>query len=224
MRMDRKVKKLFVLAILAILVVVGLFACVKNIKIDEFKPTSIMFVVDASASNQSKLEGQKSFIKQVCKRLDPEDKVKIIKVSQDAYLIYEGSPQNSKNITDSMNEFTKYDANDWGTAYGAGIKKALDYAATMNKEGYNTSIVVIGDLENEGAIEKQINWNTLPGDIRTFQKTVPDFVMFFAYAHPQKLDLVKTKLSPVLGESKLIISTEQSIDKSINTYMTAINR
>ena len=49
-------------------------------------------------------------------------------------------------------------------------------------------------------------------------------VMFFAFAHPQKLDLVKSKLAPVLGESKLIISTEQNIDKSINKFLTEIGR
>lgn len=222
--MNRRTKKLCILAILFILMVTILVSCSKSIKIDDFHPASVIFVMDSSASNQEKLDEQKKLVKQICNRLDPEDKIKIVRVSEEAYLIFEGSPHNSKNITDSMNEFTKYDSKDWGTAYGDGIKKALEYSASMNKEGFKPSIVVIGDLENEGAVEKQLNWNTLPNDIKKFKNNAPDFVMFFAFAHPQKLDLVKSKLAPVLGESKLVISTEQNIDKSINKFLTEIER
>ena len=222
--MDKRSKKLGILAVLFVLIVGVLIGCCKNIKIDEFNPASVIFVMDSSASNQGKLDEQKKLVKQICNRLDPEDKIKIIRVSEEAYLIFEGSPHNSKNITDSMNEFTQYDSKDWGTAYGDGIKKALEYSTSMNNEGFKPSIVVIGDLENEGAIEKQLNWNTLPNDIRKFKNNAPDFVMFFAFAHPQKLDLVKSKLAPVLGENKLVISTEQNIDKSINKFLTEIER
>ena len=222
--MNKRTQKLGILAILAILIIGILIGCCKNIKIDEFHPAAVTFVVDASASNQTNLDEQKKFVKQLCTRLDPEDKVKIIRVSEDAYLIFEGSPHSTKNISDSMNAFTQYDSKEWGTAYGLGIKRALELSYSMNKEGYIPAIVVIGDLENEGAAEKQINWNTLPNDIKKIKAAVPEFAMFFAYAHPQKLDIVKSKLSPVLGESKLIISTEQNIDKAMNTFLSAISR
>lgn len=222
--MNKRTQKLGILAILAILIIGILIGCCKNIKIDEFHPAAVTFVVDASASNQTNLDEQKKFVKQLCTRLDPEDKVKIIRVSEDAYLIFEGSPHSTKNISDSMNAFTQYDSKEWGTAYGLGIKRALELSYSMNKEGYIPAIVVIGDLENEGAAEKQINWNTLPNDIKKIKATVPEFAMFFAFAHPQKLDVVKSKLSPVLGESKLIISTEQNIDKAMNTFLSAISR
>ena len=223
-KMNKRAKKIFILAAILIAAVAILVFCFKNIKIDEFHPAAVIFVVDSSASNQANLEEQKKLVKQICTRLDPEDKIKIVRVSQDAYLIFEGSPHSSKNITDSMNEFTQYDEKEWGTAYGVGIKKALNYSATMNNDGYKPSVVVIGDLENEGAAEKQVNWSTLPQDIKKLQNSAPDFAMFFAFAHPQKLDFVKSKLSPVLGETKLIISTEQNIDKSVNTFLNAIER
>lgn len=35
----------------------------------------------------------------------------------------------------------------------------------MSKEGYIPAVVVIGDLENEGAEEKQIDWNELPKEV-----------------------------------------------------------
>ena len=104
------------------------------------------------------------------------------------------------------------------------LKKAFDFAKSMNKEGYTPAVVVVGDLENEGAVEKQVNWNTLPNDVKNIQNEAPKFAMFFAFAHPQKLDVVKTKLSPVLGENKLTISTEQNIDKSINKFLAEIER
>lgn len=35
----------------------------------------------------------------------------------------------------------------------------------MKKDGYVPAVVVIGDLENEGASSKQINWNTFPDEV-----------------------------------------------------------
>lgn len=222
--MNKRTTKLIIIFAVLVAVLIGLIFALKNVKLDEFHPASVIFVVDASASNQAKLEEQKKFVKQICNRLDPEDKIKIIRVSQDAYLIFEGSPHNSKNISDSMNEFTKYNSNEWGTAYGSGINKAIEYSETMYKNGYRPSIVVVGDLENEGDVSKQINWNTLSAKVRKLQNTVPEFSMFFAFAHPQKLDVVKSKLSPVLGETNLVISTEQTVDKSINQFLNVIER
>ena len=66
----------------------------KNLKVDDFKPAAVIFVVDSSASNQKGLEAQKKSLRQICNILDPEDLIKILKVSEDAYLIYEGAPFN----------------------------------------------------------------------------------------------------------------------------------
>ena len=222
--MNKRTKKLGIILLLFMAIVWGAVSCCKTIKIDDFNPASVIFVIDSSASNQDKLEGQKKFVKQICNRLDPEDKIKILRVSEEAYLIFEGSPHSSKYITDSMNEFTQYDSKEWGTAYGLGLKKAFEYAKSMNKEGYVPSIVVVGDLENEGKLENQVNWNTLPNDVKNVQNIAPKFTIMFAFAHPKKLDLVKTKLAPILGETRLVISTEQNLDKSINKFLSAIER
>lgn len=222
--MDRRALKLGIVLVGVFVILLGLVFLSKNVKVDAFTPTSVIFVVDSSASNQGKLEEQKAFVKQLCSRLDPEDTVKIIRVSQDAYLIYEGSAQHTASITKSMNEFTQYDKKEWGTAYGEGVEKAFGYAKAMKKEGYNAAVVVVGDLENEGAVEKQLNWNNLAQQVKNVLAEVPDFAMMFVYAHPQKLDMVKSKLAPVLGETKLIISTEQAVDKSLNKFLNAISR
>ena len=220
-------KRLITLGIIILVTcIVGklIWAGLKNLKVDDFKPAAVIFVVDSSASNQAKLPIQKKFLKQICAQLDPEDQVKIIKVSQEAYLIYEGTPQNSSGITKSMEAFTQYAPEEMGTAYGDGIKKALSYSLIMKKEGYVPSVVVIGELENEGATEKQISWNTLPENIQNVLKYAPDLSMMFLFAHPQKLDMVKEKLGPVLGEKKLVLAPEQNVDKALRKLITAIGR
>ena len=201
-----------------------LYAGLKNIEIDDFKPAAVMFVVDSSASNQEELTEQKKYLRQLCSLLDPEDKIKILKVSEDSYLIYEGTPHNNSGIQKAMEAFTQYDPDDYGTAYGEAIKKAFSHCLTMKKEGYTPAVVVIGDLENEGSVEKQINWETLPQNVSAVKKYVPDIAMMFVYAHPEKLDMVKEKLTPVLGEKKLIVSPAQNADRASREFLKAIGR
>lgn len=220
-------KRLIIIGVLILAVsVIGklIYAGLKNLKVDDFKPAAVIFVVDSSASNQKMLPEQKKFLKQICSSLDPEDQIKIIKVSQDAYLIYEGTPINGSGISKAMEAFTKYDPEELGTAYGDGVKKAFSHVLTMKKDGYIPSVVVIGDLENEGKTEKQINWDTLPQNVKNVQKYAPELSMMFLYAHPQKLDFVKEKLTPILGEDKLIVSPQQNVDKALRRFIHAIGR
>ena len=220
-------KRLIILGFLILAVaIVGklLFCGLKNIKIDDFHPASVIFVIDSSASNQSKLDDEIKYLKNMCSILDPEDTIKILRVSEKSYLIYEGAPTETSAINDTLKEFTKYNQQDYGTAYGEAIKKAFDHALTMKKEGYVPSIVVIGDLENEGDVTKQINWDTLPENVAKIKEYIPEISMMFVYAHPEKLDLVKTKLTPVLGEKKLVIVNEQTTNKSQRKLLEAIGR
>ena len=201
-----------------------LFTGLKNIKVDDFHKAAIVFVIDSSASNQKMLPEEIKYTKSLCSILDPEDEIKILRVSQDSYLIYEGSPSNTKGITKALDAFTQYSAKDYGTAYGEALKKAFDHCLTMKKEGYIPAVVVIGDLENEGAVEKQINWEILPENLKKVQGYVPELSMMFVYAHPEKLDMVKSKLNPVLGEKKLIIANETNVDKANRRFLEAIGR
>ena len=220
-------KRLIILGILILFIsVIGklLYSGLKNIKVDEFHKAAIIFAVDSSASNQKNLPEQIKYIKSLCSILDPEDEIKILKVSESSYLIYEGSPSNSKGITKAVEAFTQYNSKDYGTAYGEALKKAFDHALTMKKEGYVPAVVVVGDLENEGALDKQINWDTLPQNVKKVQEYVPEISMMFVYAHPEKLDMVKTKLNPVLGEKKLIVANETGLDKVNRRFLEAIGR
>ena len=220
-------KRLIIVGILILGIAIAgklLFLAAKNIKVDDFHKAAIIFVIDSSASNQKMLPDEIKYTKSLCSILDPEDEIKILKVSESSYLIYEGSPSDSKGITKAVEAFTKFNAQDYGTAYGEGLKKAYEHCLTMKKEGYIPSVVVIGDLENEGALEKQINWETLPENVKRLQEYIPEISMMFVYAHPEKLDLVKTKLNPVLGEKKLIIANEANVDKANRRFLAAIGR
>ena len=220
-------KRFVVLGILCVAIaIIGklLYSGLKNFKPDEFHKSAVIFVVDSSASNQKMLPEEIRYIKSLCSILDPEDEIKILKVSEESYLIYEGSPSDSKGITKAVEAFTKYNPKDYGTAYGIGLKKAFEHCLTMKKEGYVPAVVVIGDLENEGAVEKQIDWNNLPDNIKNIQEHIPEISMMFVYAAPEKLDLVKTKLNPVLGEKKLIIANETNVDKAKRRFLEAIGR
>ena len=148
-------KRLIIVGFLILAIaIVGklLFIVAKNIKIDDFHKSAIIFVVDSSASNQQMLPTEIKYIKSLCSILDPEDAIKILKVSEKSYLIYEGSPSDTMGIRKALDAFTKLDSKDYGTAYGEAIKKAFDHCLTMKKEGYVPAIVVVGDLENEGEI------------------------------------------------------------------------
>ncbi len=195
-----------------------------KVKVDDFKKAAVILLVDSSASNQKDLPAEKMVIRQLCSMLDPEDHIKMLRVSEDAYIIYEGSPQSGAEIRKAMEKFTQLDSKEYGTAYGVALKKAFDHAIAMNKEGYIPSVVVIGDLENEGDINKQINWETLPSEVANVKNQAEDFSMMFLYATPQKLDKVKEVLSPVLGEKKLITGNEVTTNKSLRVFLNAIGR
>ncbi len=224
MKLNKRFITLGLLVLILSVVLKFVWIGLKQIRIDDFHPAAVIFLIDSSASNQKYLPDQKKMLRQICNLLDPEDQIKILRVSEDAYLIYEGGPMNGSTITKSMDAFTKYDEKDYGTAYGVGLKKAFSHALTMKKNGYVPAVVVIGDLENEGAIEKQINWETLPKNVQNVKKYAPDISMMFLDAHPAKLDLVKETLTPVLGENHLIVAPKQSIDKSIRRFLHAIGR
>lgn len=213
-----------VIILFASILIKLIFCALKNIKIDEFKPAAVIFVVDASASNQNKLDEEIKYLKSICSILDPEDAIKILRVSEKSYLIYEGAPTDGSGISKALNQFTQYDSSEYGTAYGEAIKKAFGHCLTMKKEGYTPSVVVIGDLENEGDASKQIDWDTLPQNVKNVKKYIPEISMMFAYADPEKLDYVKTKLNPVLGEKKLIIVNEITVNKSQRRLLEAIGR
>ncbi len=221
--MNNRLKLILFGIFLVIVLFLGAFGLSK-VRVDDFHKAAVIFVVDSSASNIKELPEQIKILKQLYSMLDPEDHIKILRVSESSYLIYEGSPQSTSEIRKSLEKFTKYDEKEYGTAYGLSLKKAFNHAVNMYKEGYVPAVVVVGDLENEGDISKQINWETLPNEVKKVKEQTEDFSMMFLFAAPEKLDLVKETLSPVLGEEKLIISTDATASKSLRKFLAAIGR
>ncbi len=215
---------LFAIGFFAVLCL-GIFGLTR-LKVDDFHKAAVIFVVDSSASNMKNLPAEKMIIRQLCSMLDPDDHIKILRVSEESYIIYEGSPQASSDVRKAMEKFTQYDSKEYGTAYGLALKKAFNHALNMSKgeDRYIPAVVVIGDLENEGAVEKQIDWDELPSEVSNVQNQAEDFAMMFLYAAPEKLDLVKEKLGPVLGETKLVLGNEATTSKSLRRFLNAIGR
>lgn len=196
-----------------------------KVKVDEFHKASVIFIVDSSASNAKELPGQIQTLKQLCSMLDPEDHIKILRVSEKSYIIYEGSPQSTSEIRKSLKEFTKIDNDEFGTAYGLAIQKAFNHSENLFKDGYIPAVVVMGDLENEGKYENQIHWDSFPSDVQKIKdKTDGKFAMMFLYAAPDKLDYVKEKLNPILGESKLILGQKTGAARQLSKFLGAIGR
>ena len=213
------------LIILAITIVAKLlFVMGKNIKLDEFHKSAVIFLIDTSVHNQKTLSQQIQYVKSLCAILDPEDDIKILKVANSSYLIYEGSPSDVKGINNSINSYTKSDKSQVQTSYAQAIKKSIEHSLNMKKDGYRPAIVIVGSLSENASADNMINWETLPSNIKRAQKYIPELAMMFVYAPPEKLDMVKTKLNPVLGEKKLIIANSANVEKANMKFLKAIGR
>ena len=200
-------KKLIILGILFLAITLFgklIYFTLHNIQLDDFHKASVIFILDTSSANQNMLKQEEMYIKSLCAILDPEDSVKILKTDESSYLIFEGTPAETSSMQKAFDKFTKTASDK--TSYGEAIKKSIELSLTMKKNGYTTSVVVVGGLENNGDAAKQINWETLPENINKAKEYIPELTMMFVYAHPQKLDMVKTKLNPILGENKLILA------------------
>lgn len=221
--MNNKLKIIIFATIFLSLIVLAIFG-LSRIKVDKFNKAAVIFIVDSSASNEHNLPKEELTIRQLCGMLDPEDQIKILRVSEDSYLIYEGSPQSFSEIRESMEKFTEYNSKEYGTAYGLSMKKAINHALGMKNLGYIPAIVVLGDLENEGDTKKQLDWNQFPKEVAAAKLKAPDLSMMFLFADPEKLDSVKEKLTPILGEKNLIVAPETTINSALRKFLVSIGR
>lgn len=202
------------------LIIVGF----QNMDLGEFKPVSAIFLLDISASNRNMLAQQEQTILKISKRLDSEDHALIYVVTEDTYSVYNGNPHKLVAMRESMKKQGKFDEKSFGTAYGLALRKAVGDALRYKQDGYKPAIIVLGDLENEGDITKQINWSTLPVNIHKTLKYIPDLTLAFLYAHPQKLDDVRQTLLPVIKEKNLIVASEENVDQAVRKILEAVGR
>ena len=220
-------KKAIILGlILPIAVYIGkvLFVAVSKIKPAEFKPVIAIFLLDISASSRSLLDDEQECIIRMAKKLDSDDHAKIYVVTEDAYQVFDGGPHKASVMRAALKERSVYDSQAYGTAYGVAIKKAIGDALRFKAEGYTPAIIVLGDLENEGAVDRQINWSTLPKNIENTLKYIPDLSLTFLYADPQKLDEARQALISVMDEDKLIIASKENVEMALRKFSKAVGR
>ena len=212
--------------LLPIIVFLGkcVVAAMSNVELADFKPVCAIFLLDISASNRDLLWKQQQTILKIGKKMDSEDHARIYVVSEDAYEVYDGAPHKTIAMREAMKKRSEFDSKAYGTAYGLALKKAVGDALRYKANGYTPAIIVLGDLENEGAINKQINWGILPKNLKKTLEYIPDLSLTFLYAHPQKLDEVRQVLVPVLGEKQLIIAAEENVENSLKKFAAAIGR
>lgn len=212
--------------LLIVAVLVGKFVVygISNIKTTEFKPVVSIFLLDISATNRQLLPKQQQTVLRMAKKMDSEDQALIYVVTQDAFNIYNGKPNKIVAMRDAMQKRSTFDDKAYGTAYGLALKKAIGDALIFKEKGYRPAIVILGDLENEGAIEKQINWKLLPKNLESVKKYIPDLTLVFLYATPEKLDDVRQNLVSVVGEDHLIVAQEENVEQAVKEFSTAIGR
>lgn len=201
-----------------------ILVAVSKIQPSEFKPVVAIFLLDISASSRGLLDDEQECIIRMAKKLDTDDHAKIYVVTQEAYEVFDGNPHKASVMRKAMEKRSTYDSQAYGTAYGSAIKKAVGDALRYKEEGYTPAIIVLGDLENEGAVDKQINWNTLPKNIQNTLKYIPELSLTFLYADPKKLDDAKQALIPVLKDDKLIIASEENVEIALRKFSKAVGR
>lgn len=222
--MFRRTLTLGFILLAAIFICKCLVAWWSNIELGEFKPVATVFLLDTSASNRNLFDQQVQTILKISKRLDSEDHALIYIVTEDTYSVYNGNPHKLVQMRESMKKRSVIDAKAFGTAYGLALKKAIGDALIYKAEGYKPAIVILGDLENEGDITKQINWNTLPKNLKKTLQYIPDLTIAFLYAHPQKLDEVRQTLLPVMNEKQMIVASEENVDQAVRKFLEAVGR
>lgn len=212
--------------ILSVVVIKLIIYAFSGIQLAEFKPVSAIFLLDVSASNRELMGKQEKTILKISKRLDSEDHAIIYLVTEDAYNVYNGNPHKLVDMKKAIEKRGEFDSKAYGTAYGTALYKAIGDALHYKANGYTPLIVVLGDLENEGDITKQINWNVLPKNIRNTLKYVPDLRLAFLYAHPQKLDEVRQMLLPVYDKNpnNLVFASEENVEQATKKILESIGR
>lgn len=201
-----------------------IFFFLKDFQLVEFKPNGVIFVLDISNSDRNIRQLEEKTILKICKKLDFEDKSKIYVLNEDVFLVYNEAPNNRGAIKNTFAQYSKFDKNSTGAAYGLALKKAVNDALILKKQGYKPSIVFLGDLENKGALDKQINWDRLNKNISNTMKYIPDLSFVFLFAHPQKLESSRERLKNVVPDNQLFVAPEESVNLTVDNFLQSIGR
>ncbi len=222
--MFRRTCTLGIILVIAVFLIKNLVVFLSGIHLAEFNPSGIVFILDISNPDKEILEKEEKTILKICKSLDFEDKSKIYVVNDNAVMIYNEAPNKKAAIKKAFEEHSRFDANSQGAAYGMALKKAVEDSLTMKKQGFRPSIVILGSLENKGALERQINWDKLPQNMGNAVKYMPDLSLVLLYAPPKKLESSREKLKNVLPDEQLFTASEENVDITVERFIQSIGR
>lgn len=222
--MFRKTCILGVILILFLYLAKCLFVFLSGVQLAEFHPAGVIFVMDISDSNELLREREEKTILKICKSLDYEDKSKIYVLNDNAFIIYNEAPNKRGSIKKAFSRHGNFDRNSKGAAYGVALKKAVDDALILKKQGYRPSIVILGDLEDKGSLDKQINWDKLTQNMEKTMQYIPDLSIVLLYAHPRKLEDSREKLKNVIPDEQLFFASEESVDLTVERFVKSIGR
>jgi predicted nucleic acid-binding Zn ribbon protein len=158
--------------------------------VDSYKPIAVIMAIEHS-SNSHQYE---NIARAVDNMLDPEDIVKMLEVSVQPSLLYEGHGQQTSNIRKSIQNLTiaNYEQNDYVEAYKNTISKLKNVVTEINSE-YLPYVIIIGKFGNENSRLKRVEWSMLSDN---FNKTP---VMFLSIDDSCQKDLKKnSKLKHVV--------------------------
>jgi len=90
------------------------------------QPVSVIFMLDGSASFESKRPEAVQTVKDMTFRLDPNrDQIKIFRVGQTVYHLYTGGVRR-RELTHIMDEYTTVKPDERGTAYGTALQRGIE--------------------------------------------------------------------------------------------------
>ena len=87
MKLNKRLVTLGLIILVLSIALKFIWTGLKQIKVDDFHAAAVIFLIDSSASNQNQLPEQKKTLRQICNLLDPEDQIKILRVSVDGKLL-----------------------------------------------------------------------------------------------------------------------------------------
>ena len=222
--MFRKTCILGIILVVSLYLAKCLFVFLTGIQLAEFHPAGVIFVMDISNSNKLLRESEEKTILKICKSLDYEDKSKIYVLNDSAFVIYNEAPNKRASIKKAFLQHGNFDKNSKGAAYGVALKKAVDDALILKKQGYRPSIVILGDLESKGSLDKQINWEKLTQNMANTMKYIPDLSLVFLYAHPKILENSRDKLRNVIPDEQLFFASEETVNLTVERFIESIGR
>ncbi len=171
------------------------------------EPATVVVFLDSSASFASKRPSAAKVVRDVSVRLRRhlDDRIIIYRLSQRVFNIYSGPPL-KQSLNPLLEAYTGVGGGEKGTAYGLGLKRAVQEAVAVGRGPGRLAMVFLGDGEDEAVRPSDnISWDSLPA----LTGQIPANAMLaFLFINPQRGDLFRHALSGILGDRLVLLPPE----------------